>query len=68
VTIVWLAAVPGVQFQIEARGRQMTANGSKPDTIVLIHGFWVTPRSREHWIALYEARGYRVLAPPYPGV
>ena len=38
-----------------------------PDTIVLIHGFWVTPRSWEHWIARYEAAGYRVLAPAYPG-
>ena len=38
-----------------------------PDTIVLIHGFWVTPRSWEHWIAHYEAKGYRVLAPAYPG-
>src|SRR5688500_15139096 len=40
---------------------------TKPDTIVLVHGFWVTPRSWEHWIARYEARGYRVLAPTYPG-
>jgi pimeloyl-ACP methyl ester carboxylesterase len=38
-----------------------------PDTIVLIHGFWVTPRSWEHWIAHYEAKGYTVLAPAYPG-
>ena len=38
-----------------------------PDTIVLVHGFWVTPRSWEHWITHYEARGYRVLAPGYPG-
>jgi pimeloyl-ACP methyl ester carboxylesterase len=38
-----------------------------PDTIVLIHGFWVTPRSWEDWIARYESRGYRVLAPAYPG-
>ena len=30
-----------------------------PDTIVLIHGFWVTPRSWEDWIAHYEAKGYR---------
>ena len=36
-------------------------------TIVLIHGFWVTPRSWEHWIARYESRGYRVIAPAYPG-
>lgn len=38
-----------------------------PDTIVLIHGFWVTPRSWEHWITRYQERGYRVLAPAYPG-
>jgi pimeloyl-ACP methyl ester carboxylesterase len=39
-----------------------------PDTIVLIHGFWVTPRSWEEWKAHYEAKGYRVLAPAYPGL
>jgi pimeloyl-ACP methyl ester carboxylesterase len=38
-----------------------------PDTIVLIHGFWVTPRSWEQWITHYEQRGFRVLAPAYPG-
>jgi pimeloyl-ACP methyl ester carboxylesterase len=38
-----------------------------PDTIVLIHGFWVTPRSWEHWKDRYEKAGYRVLAPAYPG-
>jgi pimeloyl-ACP methyl ester carboxylesterase len=45
----------------------MTHNQS-PDTIVLIHGFWVTPRSWEPWIAHYEQRGFRVLAPAYPGL
>jgi pimeloyl-ACP methyl ester carboxylesterase len=40
---------------------------STPDTIVLVHGFWVTPRSWEQWITHYEARGFRVLAPAYPG-
>ena len=45
----------------------MSTDASTPDTIVLIHGFWVTPRSWEHWIAHYEAAGYRVLAPAYPG-
>ena len=38
-----------------------------PDTIVLIHGFWVTPRSWEDWIAHYEKKGFKVLAPAYPG-
>jgi len=38
-----------------------------PDTIVLIHGFWVTPRSWEHWVEHYQSRGFQVLAPAYPG-
>ena len=48
---------------------QMTPRTSErsPNTIVLIHGFWVTPRSWEKWIPYYEAKGYRVLAPAYPG-
>ena len=44
-----------------------TADPAAPDTIVLIHGLWVTPRSWEHWIEHYENKGYRVLAPAYPG-
>lgn len=45
----------------------MTAAAKSPDTIVLVHGFWVTPRSWEQWIAHYEAKGYKVIAPAYPG-
>ncbi|MEU1536919.1 alpha/beta hydrolase [Actinacidiphila glaucinigra] len=37
-------------------------------TIVLIHGLWVNPRSWEGWKRHYEARGYRVLAPAWPGL
>ncbi|MBE8475472.1 alpha/beta hydrolase [Streptomyces justiciae] len=39
----------------------------QPDTIVLVHGFWVTPRAWENWIAHYQDKGFRVIAPPYPG-
>ena len=45
----------------------MSTDSTTPDTIVLIHGFWVTPRSWEHWIQRYEQAGYRVIAPAYPG-
>jgi pimeloyl-ACP methyl ester carboxylesterase len=38
-----------------------------PDTIVLVHGFWVTPRSWEDWITHYEQKGFKVVAPAYPG-
>ena len=43
----------------------MPTQSKRPDTIVLVHGFWVTPRSWEHWITRYEAQGYHVLAPAY---
>jgi alpha-beta hydrolase superfamily lysophospholipase len=39
-----------------------------PDTLVLIHGLWMTPLSWEHWVARYEQAGYRVLAPAWPGM
>jgi pimeloyl-ACP methyl ester carboxylesterase len=39
----------------------------RPDTIVLIHGLWMTPRSWEEWVPYYEAKGYRVVTPAYPG-
>src|SRR5215210_8780544 len=44
-----------------------TADPAAPDTIVLIHGLWMTPRSWEKWVEHYEERGYRVLTPAYPG-
>ncbi|AKF87448.1 hypothetical protein MFUL124B02_43025 [Myxococcus fulvus 124B02] len=40
----------------------------QPDTIVLIHGMWMTPRSWQGWIARYEKAGYRVIAPTWPGL
>jgi pimeloyl-ACP methyl ester carboxylesterase len=43
------------------------ATTEAPDTIVLIHGLWVTPRSWEEWKAYYEAKGFTVLTPAYPG-
>jgi pimeloyl-ACP methyl ester carboxylesterase len=39
-----------------------------PDTIVLIHGLWMTPLAWEHWVERYEARGFTVLTPGYPGI
>ena len=45
-----------------------TPEPTAPDTIVLIHGLWVTPRSWEKWVERYEGQGYRVLTPAYPGL
>jgi pimeloyl-ACP methyl ester carboxylesterase len=38
------------------------------DTIVLIHGLWMTPLAWEHWVGRYEERGFKVLTPGYPGI
>jgi pimeloyl-ACP methyl ester carboxylesterase len=38
------------------------------NTIVLIHGLWMTPRSWERWIERYESRGYTVVARSWPGL
>ncbi len=43
-------------------------HGTKPDTIVLIHGLWMTPLSWERWVERYSQRGYTVLAPAWPGM
>jgi pimeloyl-ACP methyl ester carboxylesterase len=40
---------------------------TSPDTVVLVHGLWVTPRSWEEWVTHYEAQGMKVLTPAYPG-
>ena len=43
------------------------SNPAPADTVVLVHGLWMTPRSWEHWVPYYEAKGYRVVTPAYPG-
>ena len=42
--------------------------GRPVDTILLIHGLWLTPRSWEGWVARFEDRGFKVLAPAWPGM
>jgi len=40
----------------------------KPDTVVLIHGLFMTALSWEHWVSRYTDRGYRVIASSWPGM
>jgi pimeloyl-ACP methyl ester carboxylesterase len=35
--------------------------------VVFIHGGWVTPRCWDPFVSYFEARGYRCLAPAWPG-
>src|SRR5215208_5591982 len=44
------------------------AASNAPDTIVLVHSFWMTPLIWEKWVERYEGKGYRVLAPAYHGL
>jgi pimeloyl-ACP methyl ester carboxylesterase len=50
------------------RENAMSNGTDTPDTIVLVHGLWLTSRSWELWIERYSSRGYRVLAPAWPGM
>jgi pimeloyl-ACP methyl ester carboxylesterase len=36
-------------------------------TIVFVHGGWVTPACWDPFVSFFEARGYRCLAPAWPG-
>jgi pimeloyl-ACP methyl ester carboxylesterase len=45
-----------------------TEQSTPPDTVILIHGLWMSSLSWENWIERYTARGYRVQAPAWPGM
>lgn len=42
--------------------------GAAPDTVVLVHGLWMTPLSWEHWVTRFAQRGLKVITPGYPGI
>ena len=46
----------------------MTRDPNGPDTVVLIHGLWMTARSWEHWVQRYRDAGYTVIAKSWPGM
>ena len=46
----------------------LLARPTRPDTIVLVHGMWMTPKSWQPWVRHFESLGYRVLAPAWPGL
>jgi alpha-beta hydrolase superfamily lysophospholipase len=45
----------------------MTTATDGADTIVLIHGLWMTPLCWERWVEHFGSRGYSVIAPSWPG-
>lgn len=45
-----------------------TSDPARAETVVLIHGAWMTPLSWEHWLDRYTDRGHYALAPAWPGL
>lgn len=43
-------------------------NMSGPDTIILIHGLWMTAHSWDGWVARFNRRGFNTLAIGWPGI
>ncbi len=41
---------------------------NEPDTVVLIHGLWMTSHSFDSWADRYRAKGYTVLNDGWPGM
>jgi pimeloyl-ACP methyl ester carboxylesterase len=39
-----------------------------PTPVIFIHGLWLHPLSWTEWVAMFEAAGYRAMAPGWPGV
>jgi non-heme chloroperoxidase len=44
------------------------AEATPKPAIVLVHGLWMTPLCWEDWIKHFQAKGYEVIAPGWPGV
>ena len=44
------------------------ATPTDPQTIVLIHGMWMTSLSWEHWAERFRGQGHEVIAPAWPGL
>lgn len=40
----------------------------QPNTVVLIHGLFMTALSWEHWISRYRDKGFQVIAESWPGM
>jgi hypothetical protein len=46
----------------------MDSKQNTPDTIVFIHGLYLTARSWELWEKRYTDRGYKVINQSWPGL
>jgi pimeloyl-ACP methyl ester carboxylesterase len=50
-----------------ASGAHGVDNKVESNTIVFIHGMYMTPLCWEHWVEYFQAKEFRCLAPAWPG-
>jgi pimeloyl-ACP methyl ester carboxylesterase len=56
------------RFGVKENDVTTSQDAAQPDTIVLIHGLWLTGKSWEHWVSRFQGRGFRVIAESWPGM
>ena len=63
------SALVGLSRECSFGRHSMSTNTSRPDTVVLINGLWMTSLSWEHWVDRYTSRrGLNVIARSWPGM
>jgi len=62
--------MPTAVSDLEVKPKPKTINiaNQKPDTVVFIHGLWMTPLSWENWVERYSDKGYKVVNRSWPGM
>ena len=48
------------------QGEEQSMNDARPDTVVLVHGLWMTPRSWENWVDPLSGQGADRARPGLP--
>ena len=62
--------MPTAVSDLEVKPKPKTINvvDQTPDTVVFIHGLWMTPLSWENWVEHYTDKGYKVVNRSWPGM
>lgn len=64
--LIALALFVGLAASLPADSAPPTIG--KTRTVILIHGLYLTPACWDDWRRYFEGRGFKVLAPAYPGL
>lgn len=64
--LIALALFVGLASAVPAENAPPTIGRTR--TVILIHGLYLTPACWDDWRRYFESRGFKVLAPAYPGI